>query len=138
MVCYWRGLPKNEDWIRVDVVRNFEALPRNDLKDYVSVRRRKENEKTLHFVKKKSLETKLHNHDLQDAKVLEHYVKPNIHMIPDKPEVVMKAPSENKSWFDVFTQTLGNVAMEALPVVGSMAGAYFGGPIGSSIGGAIG
>ena len=28
MVCYWKGLPIGKDWLRVDVVRHFEVLPR--------------------------------------------------------------------------------------------------------------
>ena len=138
MVCYFRGLPKNQDWLRVDVVRSFEALPRNDLKDYVAVKRRKENEKTLNFVKKKSLETKLHNHDLEDAKVLENHVKPNIHRIPDHAELVATTPKEDKSWWSRFTKTVGDVALDLIPAAGAAAGAYFGGPVGAQIGSAMG
>ena len=28
MACYWKGLPAGKDWLRVDVVRHFEVLPR--------------------------------------------------------------------------------------------------------------
>lgn len=139
MVCYFRGLPKNQDWLRVDVVRSFEALPRNDLKDYVGVKRRKENERTLNFVKKKSLETALHNHDLDDAKVFETHVKPNIHKIPDRPDVVYAKPSDDKpSWLSRAATALGDTALDMLPVLGGMAGAYFGGPLGAIEGASAG
>ena len=142
MVCYWRGLPANKDWIRVDVVRSFEALPRNDLKDYVAVKRRKENEKTLNFVKKKSLETKLHNHDLDDAKVFEHHVKPNIHLVADHHDVIATTPKENSSWLSRFGNTIGNMALDALPILGTVAGAALtknagGAALGASIGAGV-
>lgn len=88
MVAYFRGLPANQDWIRVDIVRHFEGIPRQELRDFVGVKRRGPNPRTLDFVKNKSMDTKLHNHDLDDAKVLETYVKPNIHKIPDNPSMV--------------------------------------------------
>lgn len=40
------------------------------------MKRRGPSEETLDFVKKKSMDTILHNHDLDDAKVLERHVKP--------------------------------------------------------------
>lgn len=138
MVMYWRGMPANKDWLRVDVVRNFEALPRNDLKDYVAVKRRQENEKTLNFVKKKSLETRLHNHDLDDAKILESHVKPVIHKVTDHHDVVATLPKENPSWFSRFTSTMGDVALDLLPLAGTAVGAYFGGPSGATVGGMAG
>lgn len=36
---YWRGLPKDEDWIRVDVERVFECIPREFLKDLIAVKK---------------------------------------------------------------------------------------------------
>lgn len=51
MMCvYFRGMPANKDWIRIDVERHFEGLPRQDLKDFVGVARPVANEKTLDFV----------------------------------------------------------------------------------------
>lgn len=124
-------MPVNKDWLRVDVVRNWEALPRNDLKDYVAVKRRRENEKTLNFVKKKSLETRLHNHDLDDAKVLETHVKPVMHKITDQHDVVTTLPKEDPSWYDRFTSKMGDIALGLLPLAGTAVGAYFGGPSGA-------
>ena len=42
----------NRDSIRVDVVRHFEAIPRQEVRDIVALRRRAHNEKTVNFVKK--------------------------------------------------------------------------------------
>jgi len=37
MVLYWRGLPANKEWFRVDVERHFEGIPRMEIKDLVAV-----------------------------------------------------------------------------------------------------
>ena len=50
MVCYWKGLPVSKDWLRVDVVRHFEVLPRQHIKDLVSVARTKPSTTTTNLV----------------------------------------------------------------------------------------
>ena len=50
LAFYFRGLPKNEDWIRVDVVRHWEAIPRMAIKDFVGLKRPVHNQKTLDHV----------------------------------------------------------------------------------------
>lgn len=82
-MAYFRGLPANKDWIRVDVVRHFEAIPREELRDFVGVSKRGPSPKTIDFVKHKSMDTRLHNHDLDDANVLEKHIKPIIHAVAD-------------------------------------------------------
>lgn len=79
MVMYFRGMKANQDSIRVDVVRHFEGLPRQELRDFVGVKRRGPSDKAVNFVKNKSMETKLHSHDLGDAKALHAAVKPVLH-----------------------------------------------------------
>jgi len=38
MLCtYWRGMKADQNWIRVDVERHFEGVPRPHLRDIVSV-----------------------------------------------------------------------------------------------------
>lgn len=62
MVCYFKGLPTNKDWIRVDVERHFEAIPRPNIRDFVGQRRPIHNKKALDFVTSASHSTKLHTH----------------------------------------------------------------------------
>jgi len=81
-------MPANKEWLRVDVERHFEGIPRQELRDFVGVKRRGPSEHTLDFVKKKSMDTALHNHDLDDAKILERHVKPNLPAVVARPEVV--------------------------------------------------
>jgi len=100
MCVYWRGLPPNKDWLRVDAEAHFEAIPRQHMSDIIGVKKRGHSDKTLEFVKKKSLDTVLHSHDLDDAKHLENHVKPIIHAIVDKPEIVNSVPSTNSHWYD--------------------------------------
>jgi len=64
-------MPANKEWLRVDIERHFEGIPRLELRDFVGVKRRGPSEATLNFVKNKSMDTALHNHDLDDAKILE-------------------------------------------------------------------
>lgn len=46
---YWRGLPANQDWFRVEIERFFEAIPRQKVKDIVSTQRPNDNKKTTDF-----------------------------------------------------------------------------------------
>lgn len=85
MVVYFRGLPKNEQWLRVDVERHMEGIPRNALRDYVGLKRAKYSEKTLEFVSKASHTTNLHGHNLNVAENMEAIVKPSAFAIPDNP-----------------------------------------------------
>lgn len=62
MAIYWKGLPENKNWIRVDVERHFEAIPRAEIKDFVGQRRPVHNKKALDFVTSASHSTKLHTH----------------------------------------------------------------------------
>jgi len=56
----FQGMPINRNWLRVDVVRHFEAVPREHLKDFVSLKKSAESEKTLNFVEKAGHNTLLH------------------------------------------------------------------------------
>lgn len=47
MVCYWKGLPPSKDWLRVDVIRHFEVLPRQNVKDLIAVGRTKPSPDTI-------------------------------------------------------------------------------------------
>lgn len=137
MVAYWRGLPANKDgWLRVDVERHFEGIPRQEIRDYVAVKRRGPSEKTLNFVKNQSMQTVLHSHDLDDAKVLEQHVKPVVHAIVDQPQILAQTPKQaGPQWYD----GLLSLAPMAGSLVGEVVGAFASkNPIGAEIGGAIG
>lgn len=134
MVAYFRGMKKNEDSIRVDVVRHFEGIPRQEIRDFCGVKRRGPSEKAVDFVKNKSMETKLHTHDLKDAKSLEHVVKPVLHKVVDSPMAVATLPSTNEHWYDSLSRLIPDIAGG----FGSLIGAEFGGPAGMGIGSAIG
>lgn len=69
-------MPANKDWLRVDVERHFEGIPREHIRDLVSTKRRGPSPRTIDFVKHKSAETKMHTHDLDDHEVMKAYVKP--------------------------------------------------------------
>lgn len=106
-----------------------------ELRDFVGVKKRAQNERTLDFVKKKSLDTKLHVHDLDDAKTLETVIKPVIHAAVDEPSVMASTPKENPHWYDY--------ALKALPAIGTIAGGVigsrFGAPgIGATLGNVLG
>lgn len=88
MVVYFRGLPKNQEWLRVDVERHMEAVPRHALKDYVGLKRAKYSEKTLEFVSKASHTTNLHAQNLDVAEKQEAIIKPSVYAIPDDPRPV--------------------------------------------------
>lgn len=40
-VMYWRGLPPNQQWLRVDVERHFEGVPLTAIRDIVTTVRPK-------------------------------------------------------------------------------------------------
>jgi hypothetical protein len=70
--------------LRVDVERHFEGIPRNEIKDIVSLKKPNLNKKTLEFVSKNSHNTKFHAHDLNDAKVLDDHIKDNLHIVENQ------------------------------------------------------
>ena len=39
MVVYWVGMPTNKNWIRIDITRHLELVPRLVLKDIISVKK---------------------------------------------------------------------------------------------------
>ena len=117
MVVYFKGLPRNEDWLRVDVERHFEALPRHSLKDFVGVKRPVHNQKTIDFVQSATHTTNLHSNLDENTHAMVAYVKPNLHMIPDNPHLVQGA--QTKDHFEKFASIAGGLA-------GMGAAAYFG------------
>lgn len=62
IAIYFKGLPTNKDWLRVDVERHWEAIPRAEIKDFVGQKRPVHNKKALDFVTSASHSTKLHTH----------------------------------------------------------------------------
>ena len=80
------------------------------------------------------METKLHTHDLKDAKSLESSVKPVLHKVVDNPTAVATLPSTNAHWYDSLTRLIPDIAGG----LGTLVGAEFGGSTGMGIGGAIG
>lgn len=93
MVVYYKGLPKNQDWLRVDVERHFEAIPRHALKDFVGVKRPVHNQKTIDFVQTATHTTNLHSQTGEMSEELVKYVKPNIHLLPDNTHLVQGEPT---------------------------------------------
>jgi len=49
IAIYWKGVPKNQDWIRIDVTRHFEGIPRPKLKNVLSMQRPLHCPKALEF-----------------------------------------------------------------------------------------
>lgn len=47
LACYFKGLPPNQTYLRVDVVRHLECVPRNALRDIISVDRPVPNEESI-------------------------------------------------------------------------------------------
>lgn len=88
MVVYFKGLPKEQDWIRIDVERHFEAIPRHALKDFVGVKRPIHNQKTLDFVGQASHTTNLHAHTDLIGDMYKGVVLPVVHTLPDNPKPV--------------------------------------------------
>lgn len=133
MVVYYRGMKQNKDSLRVDIVRHFEGIPREELRDFCGIKRRGPSDKAIDFVKKKSMDTKLHSHDLEDAKILDNQVKPVLHKVVDDPGVVQTLPSSNKHWYDSLAALVPDLAGMAGSILGSRMG-----PTGVAMGGAIG
>lgn len=52
MVVYWVGMPKDEAWIRVDVTRHLECVPRMKLRDIIAVKKCTPNQETVDVVAK--------------------------------------------------------------------------------------
>lgn len=154
MAFYWRGMPANKDWLRVDVERHFEGIPREHLRDLVATKRRGPSQKTIDFVKNKSSDTKLHTHDLDDHEVMKEVVKPAMAHAVTYSDIVKTTPKEDSSWLskagDFLSSAgsaMGNVLGESLPTIGNLVGTVAGGALGArvgnpmlgaSIGGAIG
>ena len=83
VAIYWKGLPMNQDWLRVDVERHFEVIPRQHLRDVVAVRRPVPNQKTIQYAIDAYESPKLHAHKEIEHKVYLDHVKPNVHHLPD-------------------------------------------------------
>lgn len=83
IAVYWKGLPANQNWFRVDVERHFEVIPRQHLRDVVHVERPLPSPKTVDYVLEAYDSPKLHAHTAGYGKVLENHVKPNTHLLPD-------------------------------------------------------
>lgn len=106
MAFYFRGLPKKQDWIRVDCVRHWEALPRLQIKDFVGLKRPVHNQKTLDHVQKATHTTNLHSHDGETGDQYKQMVAPVAHLIPDKVEVVKGEPTPDR-WAEWTGDLLG-------------------------------
>jgi len=74
MICYYKGLPANQTWLRVDVERHFEALPRHEIKDLVATKRPVHNAKALNFVQTASHNTNLHSHSGRTGELYQAHV----------------------------------------------------------------
>lgn len=133
MVAYFKGLPKNEDWLRVDVTRHFEGIPRHSIKDFVGVKRPVHNQKTIDFVQRASHTTNLHSHSENVGKLYDGVVKPMIHTIPDDPRPVIGAPQADG--FKSLASTAGSLGLGGLI---SMVGFPEFAPIAASIGAGLG
>lgn len=131
MLCvYWRGLPKNENWFRIDVERHFEGIPRQHLKDIVSTKKPEFCAKTIKHVAKVSDQPKLHSSTLNHAEALEVHVKPQVHMLPDLKEIVHSEANA--------VATGGGIGTGIGTAIGSLVGLISGGPAGMAAGGTTG
>lgn len=147
-------MPANKDWLRVDVERHFEGIPRESLRDIVATKRRGPSQKTIDFVKNKSADTKLHTHDLDDHEVMKEVVKPAIAHAVTYSDIVKTTPKEDKGWMakagdflssagsalgDVLGATAPTLGTALGSVAGTMIGARVGAPaLGMQLGGAVG
>lgn len=90
------------------------------------------------------METKLHSHDINEGKVMESHIKPNIHHVVDNPILVQTTPKEDKAWYEKLydmipsMKTLTTAAVDLAPIAGGLMGAYTGGPAGAIMGAEIG
>lgn len=134
-------MPANRDWIRVDVERHWEGIPREHLRDLVATKRRGPSQKTIDFVKNKSAETKLHTHDLDDHEVMKDVIKPAMAHAVTYSDIVKTTPKEDKGWMskagDFLSSAgtaMGNVLGDSLPTIGSLVGTVAGGALGARMG----
>lgn len=50
MVIGWVGMPPSKDWIRIDIVRHLEVIPRMQLRDLISTKKTQADAKTVELV----------------------------------------------------------------------------------------
>ena len=50
MAVYWVGLKPSQNWIRIDIVRHLELIPRIELKDIIAVKKARADENTIKAV----------------------------------------------------------------------------------------
>jgi len=63
MLCvYWRGLKPNQNWLRVDVERHFEGIPRPHLRDIVTVGTTDSCEHSIDFIQKTARHGVMYGH----------------------------------------------------------------------------
>jgi hypothetical protein len=93
LAVYWTGMTANQNWLRVDVERHVEALPRRGIKDIVAVERPETNDRTIEFVKQFSHQSNLHGHSLREGDMLTTYVKPILHRANEVPAIVTQDPT---------------------------------------------
>lgn len=145
-------MPANKDWLRVDVERHFEGIPREHIRDLVSTKRRGPSQRTIDFVKNKSSETKLHTHDLDDHDAMKAIVKPVVAHVANDHTIVKTTPKEDRGWMskagdflggaasslgDMFGLTAGSLGTALGTGIGTLAGIE-GGPVGMELGGSLG
>ena len=47
MVVYWVGMPVDKKWIRVDITRHLELIPRLKIRDLISVKKADPDDRTM-------------------------------------------------------------------------------------------
>jgi len=82
LAVYWRGLQANQNWIRVDIERHFEGIPKQQLRDLVCPKQAEECEAAIKFVTKQGKHGLMHGHTLEHYSNLQSIVKPNIGILP--------------------------------------------------------
>jgi hypothetical protein len=50
LVIGWVGMPPNKDWIRIDIVRHLEVIPRMMLRDLIATKKTNADPKTVELV----------------------------------------------------------------------------------------
>ena len=130
MTIYWVGLKSSQDWIRIDITRHIEVVPRLILRDIVSVENVSPNEATMKAV--------THIADIDNRPIsntLEKHEQAMASSINMSPDMMGKGGREKgkASWMGKIWNAVRSTVAELLP----MAGARFG-PMGAAAGSVIG
>ena len=52
MCVYWVGMPISRKWIRIDITRHLELVPRLNLRDLISVKKAEPDDSTMKAIVK--------------------------------------------------------------------------------------